>query len=121
MTLVDFLLARIAEDEEVVRHVYGLPIPNGSNLSYALTQAEYLDEPFDGVAMTSIRMLAECKAKRQIVEEWRVGVERLDDKGRSTHLYDPVASMLLKSHAHWLHILASVYADHPDYKQEWKV
>jgi Family of unknown function (DUF6221) len=50
MTLTEFLLARIAEDEAAVAHIRKDP-----GYWYAL--------PWD-------RLLAECEAKRRIVREW---------------------------------------------------
>lgn len=90
LTLTDFLLGRIADDEDFAwadLRDYG---PEG-------------DDPTN--LMAPSRWLAECEAKRRIVQEHEWS-------------YRDVAESGLKSA---LRILASVYADHPDYREEWKV
>jgi hypothetical protein len=74
--LTEFLLARIAEDE---RRYDG----DRSDYGYGWQH-----------------MLAECGAKRRIVEM----MGRVVDEFANEVLY----------------ALASVYADHPDYREEWK-
>lgn len=68
MTITEFLLARITEDEAVVR--------------------------------------AECKAKRALVND----LTRYNDRGQACYSLQGLRR---------LGYLASVYADHPDYQQEW--
>jgi hypothetical protein len=106
MTLTEFLQARIAEDEHDAH-------------SHQCVCPEYVVEG-QHFAFCSQRVWAQCAALKRIVQEWETGANRLDDKGRPAHLFDPFASALLKSHAGWLRILASVYADHPDYQPEWR-
>ena len=79
-TLTEFLLARIAEDED---------------------EAED-NEPYWGgwSSAHEARVLAECEAKRRIVEE-------LSHDGLGPREW-------------MLRVLAAVYSDHPDYRQEWK-
>lgn len=106
MTLTEFLVARIAEDEMAARcwsAAYNNP---GSHPGYHFevlrrhrsewpTLWRSLDE------FTPARVLAECEAKRQIVE-W-------------------LSSELFRTaHKDMLMVLAAVYADHPDYRDEWK-
>jgi hypothetical protein len=104
MTITEFLLARIAEDEDDARHadrgfrVVGFP------------------------AGTPAHVLAECEAKRRIVEfaagasndrasvisEFAVGRQQeaamwADDPGEKI-----------------LRALAAVYSDHPDYDESWR-
>ena len=108
MTLTEFLLARIAEDEAAAR-VAGawLRAPDGHNDDVLWSVADGQAEPFlaqyavgrhfDHIAHHDpARVLAECEAKRQLIE--RVG------------------------NPNWagFNILALPYADHPDYQQEWK-
>ena len=88
MTLTEFLLARIAEDEEEARQAFAY---RGSGTMYP-----------KGHACDPGRVLADCEARRRIVEkvEANTGVTVEDD---------------------WpLNFLALPYADHPDYRQEWK-
>ena len=110
MTLTEFLLARIAEDEGKIHGDWS----DGRGL-HIITE-----EMFD-------RMLAECEAKRRIV-----GIHELDpievyswgttgggcglcdhscETGGDTWGHDPCET---------LKALALPYADHPDYRQEWK-
>ena len=80
MNITDFLLARIQEDE---------------------TRANY----YGPLAMGTDRVLAECKAKREIIRWWvdgLIGYVRVDDE-----LTNPLLP------------LAAVYGDHEDYQQEW--
>jgi hypothetical protein len=90
MTLTDFLLARIAEDEAAVEAKW-LRAPKGAPI-------------VPDAAHT--RVLAECEAKRRIVEYCPSASEEGDT-------WDT---------AFWrvLQILALPYADHPDYREEWK-
>jgi hypothetical protein len=89
MTLTEFLLARIAEDERAAN-------ADWSNLGY---------DP--------ARVLAECEAKRRIL-----------DLHRSGEVCDPCSGWLGTDPAAdcpTLRLLALPYADHPDYRAaEWK-
>lgn len=107
MTLTDFLLARIAEDEEAAR-VFGL--------GYALLKGPtgrplVTTDPLPSV-VTYAHVLAECEAKRQIISQ-------CDMLARGPALgafSEPEAE-----HARYtLRCLAGPYADHSDYREEWK-
>ncbi len=91
--LTEFLLARIAEDEDAARTASGKQV----GFSVAWTDVEvvrHLDR------WTTPRVLVECDAKRRIVDEWL---------SRSTA-------------GGWFHLacLALPYADHSDYREEWR-
>ena len=139
MHLTKFLLARIAEDEVDARRAFGLDLAarlkdQAERVAHQHGSATPPDEPnaADRLWWTTqdvvqwlapygpARVLAEYEAKRRIVTEWLEGVNRLDEHGRPTHMFDPFLSALLKSHERWLRLLASIYADHPDYREEWK-
>lgn len=92
MTLTDFLLARIAEDEaDIARIGYDRHVAEmGGQFS--------VDHP--------LRLLAERKAKRRIVEDHRWCEWGCED--------EPMCRDCITL-AH----LAAVYADHPDYREEW--
>ena len=122
--LTEFLLARIAEDEAVAREA-GLDDPTWQ---YAATSWGAMQiESSDGTNITNdwegltdsvqafagphiarhdpARVLAACKAKRRIVAEhgecgW--------NEERRGGLQDAIR------------ILAETYADHPDYRDEWR-
>jgi hypothetical protein len=86
--LADFLLARIAEDEEFA-------------LRYPPTAA------------ARPRALAECEAKRRIVEPWTGEVGDDEDDWRY--------GIHSAAHDRILRLLALPYASRPDYRQEWAV
>jgi hypothetical protein len=108
MTLTEFLLARIAEDEATAREAQTLAS------IYTDPQWHWLVAHNDGsrwqqTSHDPARVLAECEAKRRIVE--LVGRPSSDDEwfmGRADAL-DEVLSYL-----------ALPYADHPDYREEWR-
>lgn len=130
MTITEFLLARIAEDEADAQDA----------LERGFGGWEWLaDAGINHEARTHIvrwhpaRVLAECEAKRQIVElhastgdKWEAAcvvcaVEVADyaSDGQGGESYDPRLS-----HAAWpcatLRHLAAVYSDHSDYRDEWR-
>lgn len=124
MTVTDFLLARIAEDEAAARaceipsweidHNEQPPWVNGLCITamdstwdacIAVTDAEHV------VRHDPARVLAECAAKRAIIADCRPGT--LDDLDAGE---DNQPAPLWVARA-----LAAVYKDHPDYQQEWAV
>ncbi len=118
MTLVEFLLARIAEDEEVARAC--------DPLMHWPKNADELPVDADvPVARASLlhsrrwdpaRVLVECDAKRQIVAleaEWLEVMSATLAKLRR-------ALPSVRSDSLTLSLLALPYADHPDYQQEWR-
>jgi hypothetical protein len=87
MTLTEFLLARIAEDE-----------------AWVVTAECGCGDGWPQRPHCPDRVALECEAKRRIVEsepdEWENG------EYRQWH--------------YTLSILAAVFADHPDYREEWR-
>jgi hypothetical protein len=86
LTVTEFVLARIAEDE---------------------ADADGIDRYriYDDARWNPARVLAQCAAMRKIVER----CAQVDYAMPSTHL------------AHGLIAeLASIWADHPDFRQEWR-
>ena len=130
MTLTEFLLARIAEDEDAARTV-----TDGGSGQWQSWNRSWDPEPVrdiatDGKRIASVpttldefmcshdpaRVLAECEAKRRIVVEARR--YDLDAEGVRAAMSDGdegpyVVNLALKS-------LALPYAAHPDYLDEWK-
>ena len=114
LTLTEFLLARIAEDEASARgddfHIM-IPAPAKSLIQWRNIQVTRVRRPRSDIGPA--RVLAECEAKRQIVEACTRPLPRLcyhpDEWEREQH--DPEGI---------LNILAAVYADHPDYLAEWR-
>jgi hypothetical protein len=139
MTLTDFLLARIAEDEEVARGASAYPWqaawvadpdgavwaanmarPDRCNEGHDVNVPNFCDDtpvtegidtdftPIEAAAHIAshdpARVLTECEAKRRIVEACA-----------EVLAYDAEA---LPQDV--LRCLALPYADHPDYREEWK-
>lgn len=122
LTLTEFLLARIAEDEAVARAVapLGHVIDMGGN---RLDERWYVSRlrfsSADGAARSEqdveatahyarhdpARVLAECEAKRRIVER----CSAVDYAMPSTRLAHGILAEL-----------ALPYADHPDWREEWR-
>jgi Family of unknown function (DUF6221) len=123
MTLTEFLMARIAEDEAVARAVTPGPwwIEKTSSHMDTETWAVADIERFRGYTNhvsvgedkplaeyiarhDPARVLAECEAKREIIKA-------ADEVGRGTGWITTQT---------FLQLLALPYADHPDYQQEWR-
>lgn len=116
-TIADFLLARIDEDEAVARAgVSGQADPEngwgygGFGSPNALTpHVGIIHERVQADHITRwhpARVLAECAAKRAIVESWR----------EADKMYGGDAGAYMDG---VLRALASVYDDHPDYDPAW--
>jgi hypothetical protein len=123
MTLTEFLLARIAEDEGKIHGDWS----DGRGL-HIITE-----EMFD-------RMLAECEAKRRIMTEAFEVAATIDGEWGCCHDADDIRRGYREPTPGWgdepeplpancagpevagkfLQGLALPYADHPDYRQEWK-
>lgn len=131
MSLVDFLLARFAEDEAVARAA--VPGPwgfggSGVGTSYWDGREEYVIAKTDWTAENGLtrewldrnlhngrhiarhdptRVLADVEAKRQIVADY-------------LHLLT-VPGGSLAAHGEWVcRVLARPYAGHPDYDPTWR-
>lgn len=129
MTLTDFLLARIAEDEAVARGAvdpqYGtdeagrwtiVAIPHEGSWprrpdDYGVSMDEG-DDPWEVHASRHhpARVLAECEANRRIVSN-AVDLERV---------YTPDLMPIRDVYDTTLGLLALPYADHADYDEAWK-
>ena len=103
MTLAEFLLARIAEDEQKV-----------AAMRRETSRAKLTHRPYDGdhlltwlagvdIFVSADRWAAECDAKRRIVQQ-------VSDVRWSGYAVRDVV----------LQLLALPYADHLDYREEWK-
>lgn len=148
MNITEFLLARIAEDEELAKGATPGPwttmteeTADGENIYYTV---EHGTEQLCDMALTSrqgwhdaehiahhdpARVLAECAAKRAIIEEH----SPVDYSGIG--MKSPNACNLCgveKTMSDWewdensypcntLRALAAIYADHPDYQEAWAV
>ena len=114
MTLTEFLLARIAEDEDIARN--------------SMASMRW-----------STRVLAECEAKRKIIAAAFALASTIDSEWGCCHegdairtgivepVFDDDAAQPLPDYCigpgvagRFLRPLAHVYAEHPDYREEWK-
>lgn len=109
VTLTEFLLARITEDELAIRENDMSASAHTGVCGY--DQLEYLSEC---KCQVPARVLAECKVKRRIVED----LESLDAVYPLTH--DPATGGRLTQACVAVQHLAAVYAGHPDYRDGWK-
>ena len=135
LTIADFLLARIAEDEAAA-YRWDSDGPNGAVVAsvwtgdgpgYTTVAASSVEGVWvaDGrevearsvnVLFDPARVLAECKAKREIVElaEEATGLDMAVDNDRLVGARDwPYVGDLILAH------LAAAYAAHPDYDTAW--
>jgi len=123
MTLTEFLLARIAEDEAIARDCIKLAIGAWSHMLQIPYQQGWEAERATAHAdqWHPHRVLAECAAKRAIIQE---------------HPMMPAGALMTERHCagyeeeaisrDWwpcptLRALAIPYAEHPDYRQEWRL
>jgi hypothetical protein len=129
MTLTEWLLTQIAEDEAVASAVAIAPWhSNGGHFVENHTWIAEVDCPEDAVHIARhdpARVLAECEAKRAIVEAHpiRAGWEDADmnDRGAGCETCGHSEEYSDTGGAcETLRILATVYSDHPDYREEWK-
>lgn len=102
LTLTDFLLARIAEDEGYAHYLrnVGVTGPQYGTINEALTEVVG-------------RVLSDCEAKRRVVEIHTGNHEcaSLDDS--CCWIADGAICETVRH-------LASPYADHPGYRDEWR-
>lgn len=125
MTIVEFLLARITEDE-ATHPVYGYleNVEHHEVGCMELAAVERSDARCDCDGPR--RWLAECQAKRAILEQHRNELGTLVVYRESDRLiaegYD-LGTVPLRARAtmipNCIRHLATVYADHPDYQPEW--
>lgn len=130
MKIEEFLLARIAEDEGVARLAGDMKMwedergerwvehPTGSRIELP---GRNETEPIFGLWLNHIarhdpaRVLADCKAKRGIVERARLAAEA-GESALTTGAEDAVDFALEGV----LRLLALPYADHPDFDPSWR-
>jgi hypothetical protein len=127
MTIIEFLRARIAEDEAAAMAAADGPWEHDEHLGdHAVTSvigavataSNVYPEGAVGLEEADAahiarhdpaRVLREVAAKRAIIEEWEV--DYIDNP--CTQLPDARAARLA------LHVIATVYSDHPDYDPAW--
>lgn len=128
MSIKEFLLARIAEEEAAAggKPVVDLPvtrvhhphsIEDVPGWVLPMTIETFAHDRLEAGSMEAsftpdpTRILAECAAKRKIVAEC---IPDHEDSMRNGDDTTELASVVLYS-------LAAVYSDHPDYRSEWSM
>lgn len=140
LTLTDFLLARIAEDEAVARAAESGPWaseiagpPQGfedygdvasivartasPQISIQVADEIVVDDAAHIARHDPVRVLAECAAKREIVNSratFETVAASTNDLGPKMTSAGAVAGLDVA-----IRYLASAYSDHPDYQSEW--
>jgi hypothetical protein len=123
VTLAEFLLARIAEDEGAAepQRATEQQIQAAARALWRCRSGQYEVETYVSLAAAALaaalplsetrlrhRVLAECDAKRRIIAECRAGIDAWPATDNDGHF-------------EWiLEALALPYADHPDYQPEWR-
>lgn len=114
-TITEFLLARIAEDERVARETQAWLNPSTTMHGWMGDGTDELDGFVE--RFTPARVLAECEAQRRIVDiHYDSPVD--DDEYGWIHLCGACSPEAWPCAT--LRALASVYADHEDYREEWR-
>lgn len=113
-TLSEWLLAQIAEDEAVALHSRGI---GGSGWAPGSGGIYWSDSESGELHIDPARVLAECEAKRRIVElRERAAREAADPPEGAEMLTVSRVSALNET----LRTLALPYADRPGYREEWR-
>lgn len=123
--LIAFLRARLDEDERLARAAADeVEVVGGSWDGAAhimLARASYDDTADHFARHDPARVLAEVDAKRQIVDTRSAIRERLSYWQSQEHeTFEAMARADLHRLDDVLSILATAYADHPDYREEWR-
>ena len=129
MTLTEFLLARIAEDEKAARKAARFPYDEPTDAPWERARLAVAS----GVSTSSdahiarhdpARALRECEAHRALVESAQMIIDSFGDWDATPGALAmwPDVSRRERSQAHArLHALADIYSDHPDYLPEWRL
>lgn len=123
-TITEFLLARIAEDEAVARAA--LPVPDLESPRWLPANLKRRFGFISGYEVDHMarhdpaRILAECAAKLAIIEH-ADKVNALEPEFTDYVWQGALEMNTPKLGDQILRTLASVYADHPGYQQEWAV
>lgn len=137
LTLSGFLLARVSEDEAVARAAEGAPSDPRQQHRLWTARTELAEgQPVPmlaSVGAAPARILAECEAKRRIVELHPLTTDVVPvDSGPSPGCgcetcHTVTASSVFDTDyvealgpCDTLLVLAAVYAHHPDYRDEWR-
>lgn len=137
MTLTDFLLARIGDDERTARDAFPAPwdyagqgwvrhgdTTIGSDLFPEVLAAE-VQRNGDGEHIARhdpARILAECAMKRRLIEDAADFVGEMDNEEMRTNDLYAFGRIQARSRSwqdHILRALAQPYSNHPDFDSSW--
>lgn len=113
--LAEFLLARIAEDEATAR-VEQIDVTTFDDLAHG----ERVFVPGGPVTNVERRVLAECEAKRRIVERHVLAPYRFESLGLTIPTCEGCGTLEEDAPCPDLRLLALPYADHPDWREAWR-
>lgn len=126
MTLVEFLTARIERDEMVAKW----SMDTDAALWPAIASTNLGALPNFDVSMATLehlgahnphRVLADCAAKRRLIDAFARSVDVMDRVAPIEELEYVGAKTLSILSRFGLQLLALPYADHEDYQQEWAI
>jgi sugar lactone lactonase YvrE len=122
--LVEFLRARLGEDEAKAKRVE----PNQSPTELRAMVMRNDDQPF--LVIDSARVLREVERDRRIIElhqpdrklpdDWYGNDAKCKECGQLWHLIKGSSEPSIPRGCRTLRLLALPYDDHPDYRQEWR-
>jgi hypothetical protein len=118
MTITEFLEARIAEDEALARAAIELYAPDAWDNPAIGGNYHPADISFWN-NQTPVRVLAECAAKRVILELHPTRIYTDEEPGFSMILWDCMCNRQTSKPCPTIGALTAVYADHPDYDPHW--
>jgi len=110
---VEFLRTRLDEDEQVARDASSHPARDDGHELHVIDD----DYKHDAIRIPAARVLADVEAKRRVVGLHRelIGETRGGDR---------VGEGCVECDSFWpcdtLRLLVLPYAQHPDYREEWK-
>lgn len=116
MTIVEFLEARLAEDERIAKATgedttYGFTWPN---TQYEVRSSELIHIRRHDPE----RALREVDAKRKIVDGYKRSIRGMGGPATGPNTA-PMLAATSKAVCDSIHSLAAIYSDHPDYRKEW--
>ncbi|RRQ81583.1 DUF6221 family protein [Streptomyces griseofuscus] len=133
MDLVEFLRARLDEDERIARATQinnlkaEVSFHGTKSLSWDGDHDTYSTEGMPAplaehiAAHDPVRVLAEVEAKRRAVDECAYWNEKLAQEAANPSAHpQPGLGLILDAVNPILPALALPYADHPDYREEWR-
>lgn len=108
ITLTDFPLARIEEDEADARAADAL-----GQIAERITTSS-CQEFADHIARWQpLRVLADCEARREVVQQYAAAVVAAAEEGWVKDGVERALELTIKT-------LATVHADHPDFDEAWR-